>query len=89
MQKKISEKAEKYNQNSRFLNTEMKPGNFAEEATRAIYMRENEVHVSKNWIVNSLRILARGVFPDLGFLLSIYFNKSSIKRSILKLRNDN
>lgn len=60
----------------------MLPNLFAEEAIRAIYMKEKELHISKQWILNPLRILVRGVFPDLGFILSRYWYKDMIQMNI-------
>ena len=53
----------------------METKDFASEAVKA----ENQYHISKDWMVNSFRILCRGICPELEFAYGNWYGRATIK----------
>ena len=56
----------------------MKTDEFATQTVKAIYRKENECHISINWIQNPFRILIRCVCPDLADYVNSYYSKADL-----------
>lgn len=72
----ISETGKRMEVRDAFWHKGMKTDEFATQTVKAIYRRENECHISINWIENPFRILIRAIIPDLANYVNSYYSKS-------------